>query len=362
MISQRMSLLCPITMRILHPKSIFVLRNNDLGDVLVATPLLHGLRRAFPSAKICMGVGDWAKSLLENNPDLDQVLPCNAPWHNKQNCRFPANSVKTFAEGILYLLLSGETRRIASLKFTHGIDVLGSRQGSWLLARARVKHRFGVKGYAGGDTWCEDSVNFNEDRNVAGAALSFLPLLGSDIKVDTRPRIQLLKEELDKAEKEWTKHQIRGKRIVLAPGGGFTEKLWGDDRFSQLVKKLAEHRTYKFCILGSEEDRQRIQIPQNINGQSITNFCGKFSLRESAAMVSNADFVITNSSFCMHLAGSFKVPSITLLGKWYENADLHHTQWGYPEGLVLGKGDSRKSNGICSVDEAYDAILNIINK
>jgi len=93
-------------MKVFCPKSIFVLRNNDLGDVLVATPLLHGLRRAFPSAKICMGVGDWAKSLLGNNPDLDQVLPCNAPWHNKQNCRFPANSVKTFAEGLLYLLLS----------------------------------------------------------------------------------------------------------------------------------------------------------------------------------------------------------------------------------------------------------------
>ena len=34
------------------PSNIFVLRNNDLGDVLVTTPLLAGLRKAFPEAKI----------------------------------------------------------------------------------------------------------------------------------------------------------------------------------------------------------------------------------------------------------------------------------------------------------------------
>jgi len=338
-------------MKVFCPKSIFVLRNNDLGDVLVATPLLHGLRRAFPSAKICMGVGDWAKSLLGNNPDLDQVLPCNAPWHNKQNCRFPANSVKTFAEGLLYLLLSRESRRIASLRFTHGIDVLGSRQGSWLLTRARVRHRFGVKGYAGGDTWCEASVDFKENRNVAKAALAFLPLLGSDVKVNSRPRIHLLKEEVEKSQKEWIKYDNRGKRIVLAPGGGFPEKLWGDDRYSNLLRNLADNPSYKFCILGSEEDRQRIQMPQNHNGQRIRNFCGQLSLRESAAMISTADLVITNTSLCMHLAGAFEIPSLTLLGEWYESAKLHHQQWGYPEGIVLGKEITEGKNSIASVLE-----------
>ena len=39
-------------------------------------------------------------------------------------------------------------------KYTHGIDVLGSRQGSWLLKRAGIKKRYGVRGYAGGDEWC----------------------------------------------------------------------------------------------------------------------------------------------------------------------------------------------------------------
>ena len=70
----------------------FILRNNDLGDVLVSTPLANGLRQAFPNSKISIGTGDWARPLLENNPHIDDIISCNAPWHNKQNCRFPANS------------------------------------------------------------------------------------------------------------------------------------------------------------------------------------------------------------------------------------------------------------------------------
>ena len=97
-------------------KNIFVLRNNDLGDVLVATPLLKGLKTANPGCKISIGVGDWAIPLLRNNPYVDEVIACNAPWHNKQNCKFPANSLKTFIAGFLFVLLSKETRYVTSRK------------------------------------------------------------------------------------------------------------------------------------------------------------------------------------------------------------------------------------------------------
>ena len=46
---------------------------------------------------------------MENNPDLDGIIKINAPWHNKQNCRFPANSPRTFIEGLLYVLISKES-------------------------------------------------------------------------------------------------------------------------------------------------------------------------------------------------------------------------------------------------------------
>jgi heptosyltransferase-2 len=333
----------------INRKNIFVLRNNDLGDVLVTTPLLKGLKKAFPDSKVSIGVGDWANTLLENNPFVDEVIACNGPWHNKQNCRFPANSPKTFLEGLLFVLLSEESRYISSRKFTHGIDVLGSRQGSWLMRKARIPNRFGVKGYAGGDNWCTKYIDFKEERKVAEAGLKFLNLMNAEVENDPRPTIYLTEKETTEAEAFWGERSSSTKRIILAPGGGFSEKCWGDQNFSHLTNLLLKNKNYQICSIGSKEDKNRISVNDS---SRITNLCGELNLRQSAAMVSLADFVISNSSLCMHLAGAFKVPALTLLGEWYGSAALHQKQWGYPEGAIAGKDVSEAKEKITSVNEA----------
>ncbi|MDA9962749.1 glycosyltransferase family 9 protein [Opitutales bacterium] len=338
------------------PRGIFALRNNDLGDVLVVTPLLHGLKKAFPTTKVAIGVGDWARPLLENNTDIDEIIPCNAPWHNKQNCRFPANSPRTFLEGLSYVLFSKEARNIRKARFTHGIDILGSRQGAWLLRRAGIPYRFGVQGYAGGDTWCKQCIDFKEDRKVADAALAFLPLMGTDAKVEPRPRIFLTREEKEDANLRWGAKSVNTKRIIIAPGGGFPEKCWGNTNFSHLSKLMLNDQNYQIRILGSKDDQYRIQVPGIPGKQRIQNLCGKLSLRQSTAMVSQADFVVTNTSLCMHLAGAFTIPSLTLLGEWYDSAILHHQQWAYPEGIVIGKEVSVGRRSVSSVRDAFDVI------
>jgi len=320
----------------------------------LATPLIKGLKTAFPDSRVSIGVGDWAIPLLGNNPHVDEVISCNAPWHNKQICRFPANSPKTFFEGLLYVLFFKESRYISCKKFTHGIDVLGSRQGSWLMRRAKIPNKFGVKGYAGGDNWCTKYIEFNEQRKVAEAGLKFLELLNAEVEIDPRPTIFLTKDETSEAEVSWGERSSSTKRIVLAPGGGFPEKCWGDQKFSHLTNLLLKNKNYQLCIIGSKEDKSRISANDS---SQITNLCGELSLRQSAAMVSLADYVVCNTSLCMHLAGAFRVPSLTLLGGWYESAELHQKQWGYPESTVEGKELKTSVNLTCSPSEAYELIL-----
>ena len=304
-------------------------------------------------------MGDWARPLVENNPDLDGIIKINAPWHNKQNCRFPANSPRTFLEGLLYVLISKESQFLCKQKYTHGIDVLGSRQGSWLLRRGRIPHRFGVRGYAGGDKTCEKCVDFVENCKVAESALAFLPLLGGQKKVEPRPILPLNKTELEEAERNWGKATADSRRIIIAPGAGFPEKCWGDHRFSQLVDLLLKHTQYKIKVIGSSEDKDRISIDSGVEIASrIKSYCGKSSLMQSAALVSTSDFVISNSSLAMHLAGAFKIPSLILLGEYYESAKLHHQQWGYKEGLVLGKEYASGINELISPQDAFREFRN----
>ncbi|MDE3207894.1 MAG: glycosyltransferase family 9 protein, partial [Pseudomonadota bacterium] len=56
------------------PKTILVICMRRLGDVLLATPLLHTLRQAFPHARIDVLIFASTRSIVARNTDIDQIL------------------------------------------------------------------------------------------------------------------------------------------------------------------------------------------------------------------------------------------------------------------------------------------------
>lgn len=325
------------------PRSIFVLRNNDLGDVLVATPLFEALRRRFPDAAIAAGVGSWSAPLLERNPWVDRVIPANAPWHNKA---IPSGLCRA---GI-YLGFSDEARAIAAARFNAGIDVLGSPLGSALLLRAGIPSRVGVKGYASDGGGFTATTLYDPRAHVAACALRLASALGGIPAPDPEPRPQLFlsDEELAEGRARW---RGGGRRIAIAPGGGFPAKCWPAERFAALAAALG---TDDIAIIGSRAD-SRLAAAILAAQPRAADFTGKLSLRETCALIASADRIACNSSFAMHAAAAFRIPSAVLLGPWYASASEHARQWGYPECRILGP--ERKGGPLSTPEEAVSALL-----
>src|SRR5262249_3657572 len=118
-----------------EPRSILVLRNNDLGDLLVVTPLFAALRRRFPHSEIVAAVGKWSVPTLRHNPSVSEVLVADAPWFNR---RMPRQGL---LYALAYIAFSAQSRALSRRHFAVGIDVLGSPWGSLLLLRARIPRR-----------------------------------------------------------------------------------------------------------------------------------------------------------------------------------------------------------------------------
>ncbi|MFB2898163.1 glycosyltransferase family 9 protein [Aerosakkonemataceae cyanobacterium BLCC-F50] len=313
-----------------------MLRNNDIGDLLIITPLFEALRRRFPDAHIVAGVGNWNVEILKLNPYISEILTVNAPWHNK----FIPN--QSLLNALNYIAFSPESQELAKRRFDIGIDVLGSYFGSLLMMRSGIPYRLGVKGYAGGHTAVQKYVEYNEYEQVGRSALRFAELLGATELPECRPQIFLSPSEIEAGQRRWSiKTRSTEKRIVIGPGGGFPEKCWPLENYAELVKMLTEIGNLEVIIIGGKQDREAGKQLANLS-PLVKSLAGDLTLRESFALVADADLVICNSSMLMHAAAAFSIPTVVLLGECFTSTKQHAAQWGY-EGIchIFGKEGDR---------------------
>jgi heptosyltransferase-2 len=316
------------------PQSIFVLRNNDLGDLLIITPLFEALRRGFPHARILAGVGDWCGPILEHNPHVTAVQRVNAPWHNKHIADQSARAA------LRYIWSSPEVDALKAERCEIGLDVLGSPFGSLLMMRAGIPFRAGVKGYAGSAAGTQRHVRYNAGEHVGRSALRFAELLGVTDLPPNRPQLFLTSAESRAGESIWNESplRLRSRKILVSPGTGFAEKRWPLDRFAALVARLADSETNQIIVSGSAGDAPACEQIAASHPR-VRNLAGRADLRANFAVAAGADLVVCNASMFMHAAAAVGTPAVVLLGPWFGPGDQHFAQWGY-SGLThqLGGG------------------------
>ena len=320
------------------PERVFVLRNNDIGDLLVVTPLFDALKRTFPDAAIITGIGSWNRDVLLGNPHVSQVLTVNAPWHNKF---VQPQGVVT---ALKYIYQSDEVDAIATCCPDLGIDVLGSGFGSLLMMRAGIPFRMGVRGYAGGEAGTQCSVEYRPEEHVGRQALRFAEMLGCADLPENRP--QLFLDKVPEIERT----------IVIAPGTGLPEKGWPEIYYVELGRLLKD---FKLIVIGSKAEVRLASLMRDRN-PGIVDLTGKLSLRESFAIIGAARLLISNASMAMHAAAAFHRPAVVLLGMQFTSAVAHHRQWGYPEAVHLGR--ERDHPTVFSPDEAITQIREILSR
>ncbi|HYK16067.1 MAG TPA: LPS core biosynthesis protein, partial [Burkholderiales bacterium] len=67
------------------PKSVLVVVTRRIGDVLLATPLIRALKRAWPQAAIDVLVFDGTQGVLPANPDVHDVLTVAERPHPREH-------------------------------------------------------------------------------------------------------------------------------------------------------------------------------------------------------------------------------------------------------------------------------------
>ncbi|GEM_PF-1866115 len=306
-------------------KKILLFRPDHIGDLLLTTPALYALRKAYPEAHLSILVGSWAAALLKGNPDIDEIIVCDLPWLD----RGPNPSWRPLLPII---------RQIRSQKYD---AILNFRIAAKAAAFSRLlgaKERWGFDIQKSRWAWTH-TVPFSEEQHVVDNYMSLVKALGvadkeeqhvgdkymhlrgalgfSDVHFCIFPE----EEDLSTVDEFM---QNSPPAVVLGVTSGRIDKSWLPDRWAAVADHLVECG-FRILFNGSPSEGTEIQAVQSHMNHKSESLVGRFSLLQFAGLLKKCAAIITLDSFPMHLAAAVRTPTIALMGA---NSSQ---QWGpYP--------------------------------
>lgn len=284
-----------------EPRNIIVRMPNWLGDMVMATPVLHDLRMRFPAASITAMCLDGLAGLLEHDPNINQVLRFSKPsgWvahvHHGQ---------------VVEPLRHGD--------FDLGVLLPNSLSSAWWFWRGHVTHRLGYSGH-----WRSLLLNKAlplpiecETQHLVVTYKMLLNPLGIELS-DTMPALYISEEESVAARQLLQHHGVEpGNRIVgINPGAAYgSAKCWLPDRFRDLTERLLIDPNLRIVYFGDYAGASLVNGVCAGMPDRVINLAGKTNIRELAALIQQCRVLVTNDSGPMHMAAALGVPPLALFG------------------------------------------------
>lgn len=301
-------------------ENILIRMPNWLGDLVMATPIIHDIRAHFKDAKITAQVPNGLAPLLIDNPHLDEIFAFSRPniFLKKEESR-----------DVAYKMIQG--------KYDLGILLTNSFSSAWLFYRGKVKKRVGFTG-----NWrrplLTQAVPCPKEKGKEHLVTTYKRLLlplgipisqtapELFIKDEERKHIRMLLRELGVPQE---KRQLIGINAGAAFGPA---KCWPTERFRAAALKLLERQDRYLLFFGDKSQGPMVQeIMKGMPSRAI-NLAGRTSLRELMGFLEAVDVLLTNDSGPMHLAAALKTPLVALFGSTNEVAT-----GPYKHGTVIHK-------------------------
>jgi ADP-heptose:LPS heptosyltransferase len=304
---------------------ILVISLAGIGDVLLATPLIHELRANYPQATIDVLTKEkGARDFLENNPHINRVFYKDLLACGKM-------------EGMYFLWSLRRERYELSIN-THPQSRMHYRLAAWLAgADVRLSHRYECF------TWLDrllvtGTLPQDYTRHSIEHNFDVLPLIGAKKKLPAHAlELYLSPAEERFADDFLVQHKLYGKTILgVHVGSGGTKNLplkrWPLKNYAGLVRQLNKERPDIHVLLfggpGEAKDHQ-IVLAQAV--ADLTLEAKTKSLRETAALMKRCSAFLSVDTALMHVAAALKVPNQIVI----EAPTLNATNWPYGNPFTL---------------------------
>jgi heptosyltransferase-2 len=262
---------------------VLVIQTAHLGDVVLTTPLLA--RLAEQHGPVDVVTTPAAAPLLNTHPAVARVIPYDKAGRDRGLGGF--------------FKLVGILRRGRYDQALLPHESVRTGLMAWL---ARVPRRTGFTG-APGRLWYTERVS-TPDGTHASRRMAMLAGVGQT----PRPTLGLTEDDLRKAGIWLEEEKVPAGFIALAPGARWATKRW--PHFAALAARLRD----PLVVVGGPEDRALGEAIREAAPGRVWNSAGRFTLRESAALLRHARGLVCNDSLPLHLGAVAGCPTIAIFG------------------------------------------------
>ena len=280
---------------------ILIRAANWVGDAIMTTPVIRGIRLNFPKARISILAKPWVVPVYENNPYIDDIIVYQNQTRHKK--------------GIGTLRLSKDLK---TYNFDFAVLMQNAFEAALISFLAGIPERLGYNTDARGLllSRCVKLDPALKKRHLIDYYIGILK--GAGLEDDGRQiELYITQNEKKEATKILQEHLVDLKKPVIGinPGAtGGTAKRWFPERYANLAKQLAEALGVKIVLFGGPGDEKLgQQITEQAKGSCI-NLAGKTSLRLAFALIENCSLFITNDSGLMHAAAALQINQIAIIG------------------------------------------------
>jgi len=306
-------------------RSIIVFKQRNIGDVLLATPAIHALRRAWPRARVAVAVNSGTEEMLTGNPDVDRVIVFDRSARE-------SGGIRRMREELRFL---GEIRAWApdlAVQLTEG------DRGAILAFLSGARFRVGVAPGRGGLAGKERLFTHLCPRPplLRYAALRDLDVVAAAgiSPADLRLRFSFTEEDRSRAAALLSGAGIPdgAPYAVVQPGSRWKFKCWTDAGNAGLLAHLA--RRGLLPVITSGPDPEEVAQVERIRGLcpvSVASLAGRLAFRELGALISAARLYVGVDSAPMHLAAAVGTPTVAIFGSTgaFNWAPWEGIDWGY---------------------------------
>jgi predicted lipopolysaccharide heptosyltransferase III len=274
---------------------ILLLQLKRIGDLILTTPAIAGLRERFPDAEITMVVSSECADLLPAISGVDRILMA------RRNLSDLAAFLTVAGNKFDYCIDFTRNDRSAFLAF------LSNAQKRIVSYRVRDQSKSRARLYT-------DFVNVRmRDLHTIDYNLSLLEPLGIG-SVSSSLHLQLPQTAYEKADALRRSWNISKPYVVLHPGSARQEKLWEAGRWAQVIERFDRDNGLDLILTSGVSKHEQPHIAAINNETKIIDLSGKTDLLTLAALIGEARLLVTVDSAPMHLAAAAHTPQVILFG------------------------------------------------